>query len=173
MSDQDNDVSLGSPRTSSDTERRLLSALRESGMRNVHVLWDLGVFYSQAGYYVQATACIQSVIELVENSEKQASCFLALGQIEEQKRDFRAAATRYQSGIALEPRDRRTAYFLHNNLGFCLNQLQAHEAAVPHLEKALEIDPTRSNAYKLEASGRAVYRCHPIERRRPAFSAPS
>jgi len=146
--DQDSGVSLHGPSTSSETEKRLLSALVESGGRDVRVLWGLGVFYSQAGHYDQATACIQRVIELIEDPEQQAACFLALGQVQEQKGDYRAAAMRYQSGIALEPRDRSTAYFLRNNLGFCLNEMREHEAAVPHLEQALEIDPARSNAYK-------------------------
>jgi tetratricopeptide (TPR) repeat protein len=146
--DQDCGVSLERPRTSAETEKRLLAQLQDSGGRDVRVLWDLGVFYSQAGCHDQATACIQRVVELIEDPEKQAACFLALGQIEEQKRDYRSAATRYRSGIGLEPRDQRTAYFLRNNLGFCLNEMQEHEAAVPHLEQALEIDPARSNAYK-------------------------
>ena len=148
MIDQHSDVSPHRPCTSSETEKRLLSALDESGGRDVQVLWSLGVFYSQAGHYEQATACIQRVIELIEDPERQAACFLALGQFQEQKGDYRAAAMRYQSGIALEPREQRTAYFLRNNLGFCLNEMREHEAAVPHLEQALEIDPARANAYK-------------------------
>ena len=146
--DQDNDISRHRPCTSSETEKRMLSALDESGGRDVQVLWGLGAFYSQAGHYDQATACMQRIAELIEDPEQQAACFLALGQIEEQKGDYHAAATRYQSGIALEPRDRRTVYFLRNNLGYCLNQMQEHEAAVPHLQQALEIDPSRANAYK-------------------------
>jgi len=126
----------------------MLSALDKSGGRDIQVLWSLGAFYSQAGHYDQATACMQRIAELIEDPERQAACFLALGQIEEQKGDYRAAAMRYQSGIALETRDRRTAYFLRNNLGYCLNEMREHEAAVPHLEQALKIDPTRANAYK-------------------------
>ena len=110
----------------------MLSALDESGGRDVRVLWSLGAFYSQAGHYDQATACMQRIAELIEDPERQAACFLALGQIEEQKGDYHAAATRYQSGIALGPRDRRTAYFLRNNLGYCLNEMQEDEAAAPH-----------------------------------------
>jgi len=126
----------------------MLSALDKSGGRDVQVLWSLGAFYSQVGHYDQATACMQRIAELIEDPERQAACFLALGQIEEQKGDYRAAAMRYQSGIALETRDRRTAYFLRNNLGYCLNEMREHEAAVPHLEQALKIDPRRANAYK-------------------------
>ena len=146
--DQNSDISLHSPCTSSETEQRLLAALDESGGRDIQVLWDLGVFYSQAGHYDQATACIQRVIELIEDPEQQAACFLALGQVQEKKDDYRAAAKRYLSGIALKPRGRSTAYFLCNNLGFCLNEMGEHEAAVPYLEKALKIDPARANAYK-------------------------
>ena len=126
----------------------MLSALAKSGGRDVRVLWSLGAFYSQAGLHDHATACMQRVIELIEDPERQAACFLALGQIQEQKGDYRAAAMRYQSGIALEPRGRRTAYFLRNNMGYCLNQMREYEAAVPHLEQALKIDPRRANAYK-------------------------
>ena len=126
----------------------MLSSLDESGGRDVRVLWSLGAFYSQAGHYDQETACMQRVIELIEDPEQQAACFLALGQIQEQKGDYRAAAARYQSGIELEPRGRRTAYFLRNNMGYCLNEMREHEAAVPHLEQALKTDPTRANAYK-------------------------
>ena len=145
---QHTDVSRSHPCTSSETERRLLSALDESGGRDVPVLWDLGVFYSQAGHQDRATVCIQRVFELLEDPEKQAACLLALGQVQEQKGDHRAAAAHYQSGIELQPRNQRTAYFLRNNLGFCLNEMRKHEAAIPYLEQALEIDPARSNAYK-------------------------
>ena len=148
MIDQDSEVSLDRPCTCSETEKRLLSTLNESGGRDVRVLRDLGVFYLQTGHYDQASICFGRVLVQVEGSEKQAACFLALGQIEEQKRDYFTAATRYQSGIALKPRDRRTAYLLLNNLGFCLNEMRQHEAAVTHLEQALEINPALSNAYK-------------------------
>lgn len=44
--DQDNDISRHRPCTSSETEKRMLSALDESGGRDVRVLWSLGAFYS-------------------------------------------------------------------------------------------------------------------------------
>jgi tetratricopeptide (TPR) repeat protein len=48
----------------------------------------------------------------------------------------------------MEPCAQGTWYFIHNNLGFSLNQVGEHEAAVPYLEVAVEIDPARPNAYK-------------------------
>jgi tetratricopeptide (TPR) repeat protein len=50
--------------------------------------------------------------------------------------------------MVLEPVNSKTWYFIHNNLGYCLNHCGRHEEAVPYLERAIDLDPLRHNAYK-------------------------
>ena len=48
----------------------------------------------------------------------------------------------------MEPCSTATWYFIHNNLGYSLNQVGEHQAAVRYLEIAVQIDPARPNAHK-------------------------
>lgn len=54
----------------------------------------------------------------------------------------------YKRALALEPQDRAAWYFVHNNLGFCLNQLHDYRTAEAYLREAIEIEPAWHNAYK-------------------------
>ncbi|MFT5290610.1 MAG: tetratricopeptide (TPR) repeat protein [Planctomycetota bacterium] len=143
------DLPEGEALTESEVERRLRDALTASGGECVDTLWSLAVLYSQTARLDESASCFHRVIELIgDDLEKRGSCFLALGQVEERRGDYEAAANRYREALALEPCSTPTWYFIHNNLGFSLNQVGEHEAAVPYLEVAVEIDPARPNAYK-------------------------
>jgi tetratricopeptide (TPR) repeat protein len=39
-------------------------------------------------------------------------------------------------------------YYIHNNLGYCLNQRGEYERARHHCETAIQLDPSRANAIK-------------------------
>ena len=62
--------------------------------------------------------------------------------------DYRRAVGCYRQGLALEPCRKHTWYYLHNNLGFSLNQLRDYDNAIPCLQRAIGIDPALPNAYK-------------------------
>jgi len=138
----------GEALTGSEIEQKLLEALDEKEGNCPDMLWNLAVLYQQTGHFDQASGCIERVIELSDDPEKIGSGFLALGQLEEARGDYAAAGKRYGDALALEPCSSQTWYFIHNNLGYSLNQLGKHSSAVPYLERALEIDPARPNAFK-------------------------
>jgi tetratricopeptide (TPR) repeat protein len=142
------DLPEGEALTETEMEQRLRDALTASGGKCVNTLWSLAVLYSETGHLDEAAGCIRNVIELTDELETHGSCYLALGQLEERRGDYEAAAKHYREALALEPCSTSNWYFIHNNLGFSLNQVGEHEAAVPYLEVAVEIDPARPNAYK-------------------------
>jgi tetratricopeptide (TPR) repeat protein len=61
---------------------------------------------------------------------------------------YAEAAEQYREGLAFEPGDPFCAYFLHNNYGYCLNRLGRHEEAEWYCRAAIQLDPTRPNAFK-------------------------
>lgn len=132
--------------TGSEIERKLLEALDAKECPDT--LWSLAVFYQRTGHLEHASGCVRRAIELSDDPERIGAGFLGLGQLEESRGDYAAAAKRYGEALALEPCSQHTWYFIHNNLGYSLNQLGKHGSAVRYLERALEIDPGRPNAYK-------------------------
>jgi tetratricopeptide (TPR) repeat protein len=134
--------------TGEEIEKRCLKQLHEKGGTCLQSLWNLAYLYSKTGRHEEALRCIQRLIALSEDPEAHGAYHLALGQLMEKARDFRAAVGYYRQALALEPCQQHTWYFIHNNLGYSLNQLGNYEAAMPYLQRAIEIDPGRPNAYK-------------------------
>jgi tetratricopeptide (TPR) repeat protein len=142
------DLPKGEALTVSEIEQRLLKSLDASGGTSLEVLWNLGNLYKRSGNLDQALDCIQRLIKLAADPEVIGSAYLALGQLEEKRRDYRAAVRRYGEALSLEPCSTETWYFIHNNLGYSLNQIEEHTSAIPYLQIAITIDPERPNAYK-------------------------
>ncbi|MCW0218068.1 MAG: tetratricopeptide repeat protein [Prosthecobacter sp.] len=138
----------GEALTGLEIEQKFLETLDLKEGKCSDTLWGLAVLYQQTGHLDQAIGCIQRVIDLSDDPEKIGSGYLALGQLEESRGDYTAAIKQYGKALSLEPCSQETWYFIHNNLGYSLNQLNKHDSAVPYLERALEIDPARPNAYK-------------------------
>ena len=134
--------------TVSEYEVRTLETLKAADGRCLDSLWRLARLYSKTGHFVKAEAYIQFIIDLTDDPEEHASIYLALGQIEEKRSDYRTASKYYRRALALESCSSCTWYFIHNNLGYSLNQIGEYEAAASYLKTALEIDPKRTNAYK-------------------------
>jgi tetratricopeptide (TPR) repeat protein len=143
------DLPEGEALTETEVEQRLRADLAASDGKSIDALWSLAVLYSQTARLDESASCSHRVIELVgDDLEKRGSCFLALGQLEERRGDYEAAAKHYRAALSMEPCSTSTWYFIHNNLGFSLNQLGDPRAAIPFLEEAIQIDPGRPNAYK-------------------------
>jgi tetratricopeptide (TPR) repeat protein len=79
--------------------------------------------------------------------EKAYYC-LSAGQSMERCGDYNAALACYGQAFALTPEKNDVWYFLHNNLGFCLNQFERYQEAEAYCLEAIDIDPSRHNAYK-------------------------
>jgi len=80
--------------------------------------------------------------------EEKAKCFLNMGRLMEQMHDFEMAIKYYSTALSLEPINNETWYFIYNNLGFSLNQLQRYAEAESYCRQAIQIEPQRHNAYK-------------------------
>jgi tetratricopeptide (TPR) repeat protein len=83
-----------------------------------------------------------------DDPEKRAGCYLGLGQLMEQMKDFESAISFYSRAFVLEPENTSTWYLIHNNLGFCLNHFGRYSEAEGYCRSAIKIDPSRHNAYK-------------------------
>jgi len=104
-------------------------------------------------------ARLRERVEQAETDDERAYCLLTLGRLREQASDWPGAAKWYARAFWMQPGTDETWYFLHNNLGYCLNHLGEHQRAEAYCRRAIEIDPMRHNAWKnlgiaLEGLGR-------------------
>jgi tetratricopeptide (TPR) repeat protein len=88
------------------------------------------------------------LIENAKTGESKARYYMGLGGCGESLHDFEAAVEAYTAGIALDPCDQYTKYFLHNNIAYSLSQLGRHAEAEEHCRIAIATDNQRHNAYK-------------------------
>lgn len=139
----------GTALTAEEMERFILAKLEDSGGTSKQALWDLASLYSQTGHNDRALDCIQRLVAIADDVEERASCVLAMGQLHERVGDFAEAARFYRVALDLTPGSTTTTwYWIHNNLGYSLNQLGQHEEAAALLRSAIAIDPSRPNAFK-------------------------
>lgn len=136
------------PLTAEQAEQELLKQLETHRRAEKQILWDLAVLYSRTGRQEEAFARVQRVVEITETAEEKGKCHLTMGQLMEQMRHFEMAIRHYSRALFLEPADDRVWYLIHNNLGYCLNHFGRFDEAEFYCRKAIEIDPTRQNAYK-------------------------
>ena len=131
-----------------EAERLLLERLKCREEDFLSVLWDLAYLYGTAGRQRQAQAYLERYIANTDDPEKRAGCYLRLGQLTEQMRDYESAISFYSRAFVLEPENTGTWYLIHNNLGFCLNHFGRYSDAEGYCRSAIKIDPSRHNAYK-------------------------
>ena len=136
------------PRSWEQEEQQLLDELTRTGGRKGSVLCSLACLYREAGQLDQAMVWVRRLVESATSLEERPGAYLMWGQSYEQARDYEAAVRAYQLGFALEPIDTDVWYFLNNNLGYSLIQLQRNAEAEPYLRAAIQIDPSRANAFK-------------------------
>ena len=85
---------------------------------------------------------------LQPESDKQTALLLKKGLEAEKRRDFEAAVAAYTQGLYLEPANKEIWYFIHNNLGYSLNQLGRFSEGEKVCRQATNINPNLSNAHK-------------------------
>ena len=134
--------------TADQAEKILLEQLETHQHPEEQVLWELVRLYSETGRQQEALARAKQSLAIAKTPEQKASCYLGLGCLMEQIENFEAAIKNYSEAMTLEPADNATWYFIHNNLGYCLNQLGRFAEAEPYCRSAIEIEPRRCNAYK-------------------------
>jgi tetratricopeptide (TPR) repeat protein len=138
----------GEALTFEEAEASLLKQLKERNGICKDTIWQLSRVYSFMKRHDDALNCIYKLLQLTDDQEENASFFLALGQLTEQKGDYQGAIQYYRGAFCLKPSMSLVWYLVNNNLGFCLNELKRYNEAEPYLLDAIEIDPTRPNAYK-------------------------
>jgi tetratricopeptide (TPR) repeat protein len=128
-------------------EKELLDRLKLRGPRG-STLKPLAVFYSRVGQQETAYRHLKTWMKHTKNSDELAECLLMCGQLAEQVDQPKSAIAFYREGLQVGTKDEQILYYLHNNLGYCLTNEAEYEQARHHCEAAIQIDSTRSNAYK-------------------------
>jgi tetratricopeptide (TPR) repeat protein len=91
---------------------------------------------------------VERLIRLTSIPDRKSYCLLWLGSILEGVLDFEAAIACYGQAIAMEPADHKTWYFIHNNIGYCLNQVGKFVEAEWYCQAAISIDRSLYHAHK-------------------------
>jgi tetratricopeptide (TPR) repeat protein len=140
----------GIPATEQGAEKVLLDRLKQDGLTDdeyLFVLWQLACFYNSIPRVDLAEAIIPLMTDSSGEESEALSC-LRLGQLAEQRQDYGAGVEHYMGGLALKPINKYVSYFLHNNLGYCLNLQGKHVEAEHFCREAIAIESARANAYK-------------------------
>lgn len=144
------------PSTSSDSaqpdlaqmERKLKEQLDQSDKNPRDVLWQLARLYNATKRHDEAMQCLRRILASESDLEVKAGCVLALGQTMEECNNFPAAITFYREALTMEPMANRTWYLIHNNLGYCYNQIGRFDEGEKFCRLAIQINPCRPNGYK-------------------------
>jgi len=133
-----------------DTEGLLLQRLNDTTTEEEYFRWMLFVvgFYRGIDKISEAIKLLEAYINSNRNAENKAHCHLALGQIATDEKRVAAALEHFHRALALRPEKRKVKYVLHNNIAFCLNQLNRHVEAEKYCRAAIDIEWTRASAFR-------------------------
>jgi len=129
-----------------EAERALADRL--SAERSVEALNDLLWLYKTTGCEDRARACLEDLLEDEQDLEMRALYHVYAGQSSERTGKYDDAIKQYRAAMGLEPSAPFTAYYLHNNLGYCLNLNGQYEDGERLCRMAIRVDPSRPNAHK-------------------------
>ncbi len=129
-------------------EAALIEKLNRGEGDLVKITVELALLYSRTGRPRAAIPHLERLADALPDSETRSDLRLKCGQLMEQDRDFDSAKVHYELGLADAAISIGTRYLLHNNLGFCLNELGCHKEAKAHCRKAIRISRDQHNAYK-------------------------
>jgi tetratricopeptide (TPR) repeat protein len=138
----------GIPATSEDAEKKILNRLQQDVAELTGTLWRLFLFYQSIDRNDLSAGVIKMLMQYCEGPERQAYCYLILGQLAEKDRLYTAALDQYARALELKPNNQRTLYFLYNNTGYCLNLLARYKEGERCCRQAIEIDGWLANAHK-------------------------
>jgi tetratricopeptide (TPR) repeat protein len=141
---------LALPDPTQDTEGLLLERLKNSKTDEDYFRWMLFVvgFYRGINKIESATQLLEGYIQLNKNPEQSAHCHLALGQIATDEKRLDRALEHFTAALELAPKKRKVGYVLHNNIGYCLNNLGRFNEGEKHCRTAIEMDWVRASGYR-------------------------
>lgn len=134
--------------TENKTEEALLAMLEDPNQNQQSARWELVQLYRSAGRIVDAMYHAEEYLAGARNSDEKAGMYFYLGQAMEHVKDWESAFRFYTKALEQEPGDKLIWYFIHNNIGFSLNQLERYSDAEKYLLDAIAIDAGRANAFK-------------------------
>ncbi len=144
-----------------EEEQQLLDKVKQAEAAYEDAMLRLSRFYSKVDRPQAALSYMERLNACTTDPEKKAFCFLSMGQLMEQSKDYEAALEYYAQAMLLEPSNSCSWYFIHNNIGCCLNHTERYLEAERYCRDAIRIDPARYNAYinlgvSLEAQERFI-----------------
>ena len=129
-----------------EAERALADRL--SAERSLDALNDMLWLYRAAGCEDRARACLDVLLEDEQDLEMRALYHVYAGQSYERTGEYDDAIRQYRAAMGLEPSAPFTAYYLYNNLGYCLNLNGQYEDGERLCRMAIRVDPSRPNAHQ-------------------------
>jgi tetratricopeptide (TPR) repeat protein len=130
------------------SEEGLIQAFEGSGWQDPDILIRLVDHCLKTGGHDKRALVLDQMLERITSGEDRARVLLQIGIIMEQYEEFTLAAAYYRRGAELKPMNAEVFYYLHNNLGYSLNQLGRFADAEGHLKRAAAVDPEKYNAFK-------------------------
>lgn len=130
------------------SEQRLHSRIerhQREARRAVRALVDL---YADHGQTMHAREMARVLIEAFPDGALRAAEAVQMGLHFEHAHHYELAAWTYELGLTYRPAPPELRYWLHNNLGFSLNQFGAYVLAERHCRAAIRIDAQRYNGHK-------------------------
>jgi tetratricopeptide (TPR) repeat protein len=131
-----------------EAEEILLGRVRQCEGALQGAVAELVHLYATTGRPHLVAEHIERFIACVSDPGRKAAGFVRMGVLMEEIQDFTSAASYYRMALALEPMGSDIWYWIHNNLGFSLNQLEKYGEAEVFCRAAIGIDPGRHNAHK-------------------------
>jgi tetratricopeptide (TPR) repeat protein len=138
------------PLTAEEAEKRLLAEVEKEAQAGnpIKAMWNLANFYKASHQVEKAEKAVRELLAKVPDVENKAYLVMSLGQLAEMTKDFDLAVCFYMEGVSMEPCSQFTWYYLHNNLGYSLNQLGRFEEGELYCRRAIEITAKPQNAHK-------------------------
>lgn len=138
------------PLSAEEAEECLLAEVEKAaqGGNPIEAMWNLANFYKATHQVGKAEKAVRALLAKVPDLEHKAYLIMSLGQLAEMTKDFDLAVRFYMEGVGMEPCSTFTWYYLHNNLGYSLNQLGRFEEGELYCRRAIEITPKPQNAHK-------------------------
>ena len=134
--------------TASLTEEELLEKLQDGCENLSEILWDLAILYAKTHRPIMAFSYLERLISNCELSSTKVIWYMKMGIVMEEVRDYESAILCYSRVFSLKPSMDMNRYFMHNNIGYCLNQLGRYGEAESYCRDAIQVNPIRHNAYK-------------------------
>ena len=147
--------------TAAEMERLLLERLEAATENPTQAMWELAQFYKRDNRLERASEVFKEMLGRVSDLEIKAQIIFSLGQTAEKSNEFELAVRFYREALAMEPCGQFTWYFIHNNLGYSLNQLGRFVEGEQVCRHATEISTQPPNAHKnlgLALAGQGRYR---------------